>query len=735
MSLEQSANVEAENTRQTRLVNGRYVSIRESERNEKKRKIINAIQTFGIIIALVMCSYAILADNNYNTESIENNDEINYLIQTNSRDSDEICIAGGLDIHVGYDNDQNGNISEEEITSSSIVCHGTMGLSGPQGQAGISGSNGSTTLLVTEEIPYGNATCPLGGHSLLSGLDSNYDGELNDDEIVTINEICNGMMGQNGADGQNGENGTSGYSALVRQEAPDAAICRLGIIIHFGVDNGQGDAISNDGILHDDEVTESLKICSAINEGHRITDIVPNVTNSFTNSCSSLGHFYTTNSVIMAAGNLANGCELWMTDGTVNGESLLLDINPTGDSLPGRDLGFINVQTSFGERVFFDADDGQNGRELWVSDGTSTGTYMISNLKVGDGITSITQVATWNEGLVYSTQNGNQLLFTNGERNHSISVFEASVFNINQIQTLLSETSTWSSFGGVEMYSNGEDLWFNADDPSIGFEPRLLTTDGQLLSFDVNTGGDSFSNSFTETEEGMIIIATQSNGGRQLTLLDEFGNITTLTNLVLNGTSTPITNLGSNLGLEVVNNKIVFDAITTGNQYELWSYFLDTGHTRLLSDQIEFAGTGTISANTGNVLFFDCIYPNSGVELCRTDGTVDGTSIAIDMIAGNLSGEPKQVTNYDEFIFFISESETDDGIIGNSLWVLNSESMVLNQVLNPWEGVANDSNAGMYGNLISTSTGIYFIAENGIHGHELYAWNHSMITDDWVIWP
>ena len=71
----------------------------------------------------------------------------------------------------------------------------------------------------------------------------------------------------------------------------------------------------------------------------------------------------------------------WMTDGTVNGESLFLDINPTGDSLPRRDIGFINVQTSFGERVFFDADDGQNGRELWVSDGTSAGTYMISKCR------------------------------------------------------------------------------------------------------------------------------------------------------------------------------------------------------------------------------------------------------------------------------------------------------------------------------------------------------------------
>ena len=233
-------------------------------------------------------------------------------------------------------------------------------------------------------------------------------------------------------------------------------------------------------------------------------------------------------------------------------------ISPDRRFIAGRDIGFINVQTSFGERVFFDADDGQNGRELWVSDGTSAGTYMISNLNVGDGNYLHYSSSNMERGLGIFNTNGNQLLFTSGERNHSISVFEASVFNINQIQTLLSETSTWSSFGGVEMYSNGN-LWFNAEDPSIGFEPRLLTTDGQLLSFDVNTGGDSFSNSFTETEEGMTIIATQSNGGRQVTLLDEFGNITTLTNLVLDGTSTPITSLGSNLGLELVNNKIVFD--------------------------------------------------------------------------------------------------------------------------------------------------------------------------------
>ena len=152
------------------------------------------------------------------------------------------------------------------------------------------------------------------------------------------------------------------------------------------------------------------------------------------------------------------------------------------------------------------------------------------------------------EGLVYSTQNGNQLLFTSGERNHSISVFEASVFNINQIQTLLFRKHFNLVFiwWGVEMYSNGEDLWFNAEDPSIGFEPRLLTTDGQ--NYYHLMWWRHFSIHIRDRRR-QTIIATQSNGARQVTLLDEFGNVTTLTNLVLDGTSTPITSLGSNLGL------------------------------------------------------------------------------------------------------------------------------------------------------------------------------------------
>lgn len=50
--------------------------------------------------------------------------------------------------------------------------------------------------------------------------------------------------------------------------------------------------------------------------------------------------------------------ELWATDGTSAGTHLVMDINPAGDSIP-RDL------TAVGNGVFFTANDGTHGRELW----------------------------------------------------------------------------------------------------------------------------------------------------------------------------------------------------------------------------------------------------------------------------------------------------------------------------------------------------------------------------------
>ncbi len=77
------------------------------------------------------------------------------------------------------------------------------------------------------------------------------------------------------------------------------------------------------------------------------------------------------------ARNPANDNEIWVTDGTGSGTSQLKDTNPTGWGDP-RDFTLV------GEELFFTADDGVHGRELWATDGTPDGTRMVTDIRLGE---------------------------------------------------------------------------------------------------------------------------------------------------------------------------------------------------------------------------------------------------------------------------------------------------------------------------------------------------------------
>lgn len=69
----------------------------------------------------------------------------------------------------------------------------------------------------------------------------------------------------------------------------------------------------------------------------------------------------------------ANGWELWISDGTIAGTGLLKDIQPgSGSSIQPQAGG--PGYAAIGDRLYFSADDGVQGYQLWVSDGTTVGT-------------------------------------------------------------------------------------------------------------------------------------------------------------------------------------------------------------------------------------------------------------------------------------------------------------------------------------------------------------------------
>jgi large repetitive protein len=75
-----------------------------------------------------------------------------------------------------------------------------------------------------------------------------------------------------------------------------------------------------------------------------------------------------------------HGRELWRSDGTALGTYLIRDLCPgtCGSRFPN-----WNDLAPLGDRVVFAADDGVHGVELWVTDGTALGTHLVADLRPG----------------------------------------------------------------------------------------------------------------------------------------------------------------------------------------------------------------------------------------------------------------------------------------------------------------------------------------------------------------
>ena len=80
------------------------------------------------------------------------------------------------------------------------------------------------------------------------------------------------------------------------------------------------------------------------------------------------------NTLYFVANDGTNGEELWKSDGTASGTMMVKDIS--SGSSQSNIYGF----TAVGSTLYFRADDGTNGAELWKTDGTASGTVMVKDI-------------------------------------------------------------------------------------------------------------------------------------------------------------------------------------------------------------------------------------------------------------------------------------------------------------------------------------------------------------------
>jgi uncharacterized repeat protein (TIGR01451 family) len=212
----------------------------------------------------------------------------------------------------------------------------------------------------------------------------------------------------------------------------------------------------------------------------------------------------------------SHGKELWTSDGTLTGTVMVKDIWPGSESSFSIQSG-INVNGLY----LFSATDGSTGFELWESDGTLTGTVMVKDINPGDssapgGLTNV------NGTLFFGADdgsNGYELWKSDGTLTGTVMVKDINPGN---------SSSSLSDLANV-----GDILFFRANDGSHGME--LWKSDGTLTGTtmikDIWPGGSSFPINLINVDGTLFFSAADNSHGRELWALAaaDFTSIKTVT--------------------------------------------------------------------------------------------------------------------------------------------------------------------------------------------------------------
>jgi len=113
------------------------------------------------------------------------------------------------------------------------------------------------------------------------------------------------------------------------------------------------------------------------------------------------------NKLFFAANDGVHGTELWVSDGTAANTQMIKDINTTPDSGSINSPVILNAAiAAINNQVLFAANDGVHGTELWTTDGTDAGTVMVQDIVLGATGSSPQYFMPFNDKVIFSTTGG-----------------------------------------------------------------------------------------------------------------------------------------------------------------------------------------------------------------------------------------------------------------------------------------------------------------------------------------
>ncbi|OAN52951.1 hypothetical protein A6A05_10350 [Magnetospirillum moscoviense] len=377
-----------------------------------------------------------------------------------------------------------------------------------------------------------------------------------------------------------------------------------------------------------------------------------------------------------------NGTELWKSDGTAAGTVMVKDIRTGGSSTP---ISLTNMNGT----LYFRANDGTNGSELWKSDGTAAGTVMVKDIRTG-GSSSPDKLTNVNGTLYFRANDG-----TNGTELWKSDGTAAGTVMVKDIQT-----------GGSSIPSDLTDvngtLYFTANDGTNGTELWKSdgTAAGTVMVKNINAGGNSSTGKLLNVNGTLYFSADDGTNGDELWKSDGTDAGTVMVKHIRTGGSSSPNRLTN------VNGTLYFAADDGTNGNELWKSDGTEAGTVMVKNIWTGANSSTPEqlTNLNGTLYFSADDGTNGREFWKSDGTEAGTVMVKDIQTGANASSPEEPTNLNGTLYF----EASDGTNGTELW--KSDGTAAGTVM------VKDIRTGAFGssptNLIVVNGALYFTASD-----------------------
>ena len=402
-------------------------------------------------------------------------------------------------------------------------------------------------------------------------------------------------------------------------------------------------------------------------------------------------------SIFFSADDGTKGNELWYSDGTEPNTVSVKDINSATDSNI-----YSTIPTTSG--FLLSANDGVNGQEVWKTDATTAGTTLVKDILSGAGGSNpqfLGKVGSNYLFTAYDNTNGQELWKTDG-----------TTVNTTLVKDIESGINGSYPYEGVVI---GSVLYFNAYTSANGYELWKSdgTTAGTVIVKDVYPGiYGGYPNNLTAVGTTLFFSANDGTNGNELWKSDGTSAGTVqVKNINVSGSSYPY-------NLTNVNGTLFFTADDGANGNELWKS--DGTSAGTVAPKDIYSGSGSsYPANIkalGSIAYFIANDGTNGYELWKSDGTLAGTTLLKDIYSGTgNSSYPQNLTPAGLKLYFTAYEPTT----GTELWSTDGTTANTVLVKDIRTGAAS-SNAV---NLSNINGSLYFMAADGASGNLLYKSN------------